>query len=116
MAATIEEAPRAYRKADRATARVGHDSGNHIHGVGKKLRKLGKLKKLFRLPYWLSGHEQLCAACGHAHASAVEARCVACDRPQCPTCYVIEAGEVFCMECHELGGKSQWRRARSGKA
>ena len=113
MAARIKEAPRAYRKADRATARRGHDSGNHKDGVGKKLRKL---KKLFRLPYWLSGHEQLCAACGQSHAHAVEARCVACDRPQCPTCYVIEAGEVFCMECHEPGGKSQWQRARSGKA
>jgi hypothetical protein len=76
-----------------------------------------RLKKLFRLPYWLSGHEQRCAGCDRPHAHAVEARCVACDRPQCPTCYVIEDGEVFCTECHENEkGDSEWPRERSGKA
>ncbi|HEX8410187.1 MAG TPA: hypothetical protein VF883_15090 [Thermoanaerobaculia bacterium] len=76
------------------------------------------MKKKLRLPYWLFGHEQTCAECGQKHAHAVEARCVACDEPHCPTCVVVVDGEVFCAECEPkpAGGKSKWRRARSGKA
>jgi hypothetical protein len=74
-----------------------------------------KKKRRF-LPYWLTGSEELCAGCGRAHAAAVEARCVACDRVQCLTCAIHEGDEVFCSDCHEEGGRKPWPRAQSGKA
>jgi hypothetical protein len=80
----------------------------------KKKTTTTKSKK--ELPYWLSGDEVHCAGCDRQHAYAVEARCAACDQPHCPTCVIAVEGEVFCSTCYDEGGKTQWRRARSGKA
>ncbi|MEO8383376.1 MAG: hypothetical protein ABI779_27215 [Acidobacteriota bacterium] len=68
-------------------------------------------KKHRWLPYWLFGNEQHCAGCEAPHAHAVEARCVGCDRPQCPVCIEIVEGEVFCSACLPKS-----KRVRSGKA
>ncbi|HYO75593.1 MAG TPA: hypothetical protein VE010_03955 [Thermoanaerobaculia bacterium] len=73
-------------------------------------------KKRRFFPYWLFGSEEICSGCERTHAAAVEARCVACDRPQCLVCAIDVEGEVFCSECHDEGGRKQWPRARSGKA
>jgi len=73
-------------------------------------------KKRRLIPYWLRPGEQHCAGCEGTHAHAVDARCVACDRSNCPMCIVVVEGEIFCSECSDEGRPEQWQRARSGKA
>jgi hypothetical protein len=61
--------------------------------MGRRLRRL--------IPYWLRRGERTCSECHGTHAYEIEARCVACDRPFCPICIVVIAGEVFCPGCAE---------------
>lgn len=51
------------------------------------------------MPWWLGG-EEICPHCSGRYAYEVEIRCVDCDRPSCPHCYVIvRKQELSCREC-----------------
>lgn len=58
------------------------------------------------LPWWLREGTELCDHCQTRYWYEVEVRCVACDRPGCPACMVVERAhaETWCAECRDEEG------------
>ena len=52
------------------------------------------------LPWWLTGADEECPACGQAYAYEIEVRCVDCDAPLCPVCVTWVERRGFCAGCH----------------
>ncbi len=72
------------------------------------------------IPWWLSGREERCGACGHGYAHRGGARCVTCDREVCLNCVESTDSELRCLPCEPGSRKATkrrvpWRPARSGK-
>ncbi len=72
------------------------------------------------IPWWLSGREEKCGACGHHFAHRGGARCATCDREVCLTCVEHADGELRCVPCGDGEAKPKkrrvpWRPVRSGK-
>lgn len=67
-------------------------------------------------PWWLEEGTEDCGFCHHRYWYEVEVRCVACDRPGCPECMVVERTrvETWCPDCHGSAGGSGSDRDREG--
>lgn len=53
-------------------------------------------------PWWLEAGAERCEVCELAHHYEITVRCVACDRPLCPSCAVEvrETRSLWCADCH----------------
>lgn len=65
------------------------------HGGGMRTRR--------DRPYWLRVGSAVCIACEGGFVIEAGFHCVACDRPLCGECALVDpaTGEVVCLACRE---------------
>ena len=66
-------------------------------------------------PWWISGNEELCSACGHTYAHGAGHRCADCDAELCALCAFLDLDDPFCRDCcgedAKAGGKKSGRKS-----